>query len=176
MDSTTKEEHVKEKGRLERGQWWNTMYALIELVGKVLVVLLTAVVCLQVISRFFRVSVTWTVELSRFLFAWLGFFGLIVAIVKGRVPRFTVFVDKLHGKNYYLFLLVTNLIVLVFLIALFISTFEVVKTAHLQNMAILPFKWSVVYISLPFCLLMMIIIFLGRMKVYLREFTKKEEH
>ncbi len=154
-------------------QIYNRSFSIVDFFGKLSVVLLTIAVSLQIITRIFNVSFTWTVELSRFLFGWLGFIGLVSAIRDETAPKFTVLIEKLKGKQIVLFTLLTNLLVIVFLSALFISTFEIVKTAHGQQMSILPIQWSYVYISLPASLFFIIVIYIYRTRKLFSELLNK---
>jgi TRAP-type C4-dicarboxylate transport system permease small subunit len=136
-------------------QVWRRCLFAVEAFARILVVLLTAAVVLQAISRLLHMPLPWSVEASRVLFAWLGFTGLIVAVSTGVVPDFPVFRDRLPGRWPEVLRLATTVLVLIFLVSMFISTFRIVQIAHAQSMSVLPFQWSYVYLSLPatlFCL------------------------
>ena len=147
--------------RLER--LVNRLCADVDSITQALVLVLTVVVLVQVVSRFLHVPIKWTVEVSRLLFTWLGFLGLVAAIFTDSVPRFTVLIDRVGGRIYVVLKFATDVLVLVFLAALFFSTFRVVRIAHAQDMALLPFKWSYAYVSLPVTLLLLICVYLLRL-------------
>jgi TRAP-type C4-dicarboxylate transport system permease small subunit len=134
-----------------------------EVFARILVILLTAAVVLQVISRLTHMPLPWSVEASRVLFAWLGFTGLVVAVSTGAVPDFPVFRDKLPGRWPDGLRLATTVLVLIFLISLFFSTFRIVQIAHAQRMSVLPLQWSYVYASLPVSLFFLTVIYVLRL-------------
>lgn len=151
------------------------VYSAIEKIAMLLVIILTIVVSAQIISRFLNISYKWTVELSRFLFAWLGFMGMIIALKRGRISKFTGLVDKLTGKKKTIFTLFVNILVTVFLIALFFSSFEVVQMTHSQKMSTLPLQWSYVYLSFPFSLFFIIILFLTKIIEQIKKLYQEKE-
>ncbi len=142
---------------------WRRCLLVVESFARTLVVLLTAAVVLQVISRLTHVPLLWSVEASRVLFAWLGFTGLIVAMATGAVPDFPVLRDRLPGRWADGLRLLTTVLVLIFLVSMFFSTFRIVQIAHAQRMSVLPFQWSYVYVSLPVSLFFLTVIYALRL-------------
>jgi TRAP-type C4-dicarboxylate transport system permease small subunit len=147
--------------RLERR--WVRILDIVEGLGRVLVVLLTGAVVVQVVSRVLHVPLAWSVEASRVLFAWLGFLGIVITIRRGEVPSFHVLCNKLPARAQHLLGVFTTVLILVFLASMFFATFRIVKIAHTQSMGILPFQWSYVYISLPISLFMLFVTFTLRL-------------
>jgi TRAP-type C4-dicarboxylate transport system permease small subunit len=142
---------------------WARLLSLVEWVTWVLVVLLTAVVLSQMGARLFRISIQWPIEMSRVLFTWLGFLGIIVAMTRGEVPGFSLFIQRLPSRVRHVTEVLTHTLVVVFLVSLFSSTFRTVRIAHAQSMSVLPLQWSYLYVSLSVALFILIVMYVIRL-------------
>lgn len=141
---------------------YNRIFDLVEEITKLMLVCLAVVVIIQVISRFLHMSIMWTVELSRFLFPWLGFLGLVVAARKNAIPKFTLFSDRLSGIKRHYYYIFINIMTLIFLTALLFASGPILRIAHDQRMPLIPLQWSYVYVSMTTCLVLLIFIYMQR--------------
>lgn len=138
------------------------LFMVAEVLAKMLLVALTLTVIIQVISRFLGVSIMWTVELSRFLFPWLGLLGVAVASRNMEMPRFTMLPDKLNPRIRSYYDLFINAIVSFFLIAFLSQSGGILRIAHVQRMPLIPLPWSSVYVSVTVGIGLLLIITLQR--------------
>jgi TRAP-type transport system small permease protein len=147
---------------------------LFEWFTRLLVVLLTAATLVQILSRVANHPVSWSVEVSRILFTWLGFTGIVIALTADTVPTFPVLTERLAPKHLHILRILTTALVLLFLTTMFFATFRVLRLGHAQAMAILPLQWSFVYASFPVSLAILIILYalrLTRLVAELRRIT-----
>lgn len=65
----------------------------------IMIVLMTVIICYQVISRFvFNYTPTWIQPLSLLLMVWIGFIGLAVGIQDNSHIKINLFVSKMPAK------------------------------------------------------------------------------
>ncbi len=93
----------------------------------VLLILMTLIMGIQITSRYaFGNSLSWSEELTRFLFVWSAFIGVSYTTKKGTSIRITNLVDALPERTQFLMNIVSSIILLLFFIALTVYGFQVV--------------------------------------------------
>ncbi|KGR77623.1 TRAP transporter small permease [Ureibacillus manganicus] len=123
----------------------------------ILFALLVADVFLQVLARLFKISnVTWTEELSRFLFVWLIFIGAFTMIRRGMNIRFDLVEDVLPTKVWKITFTIGNICSLLFLvvIAFYGSQLAIMNMTQLSPVMQIPM--GLVYAALPVGAILMI--------------------
>lgn len=123
----------------------------------ILFALLVADVFLQVLARLFKISnVTWTEELSRFLFVWLIFIGAFTMIRRGMNIRFDLVEDVLPTKVWKITFTIGNICSLLFLvvIAFYGSQLTIMNMTQLSPVMQIPM--GLVYAALPVGAILMI--------------------
>jgi TRAP-type C4-dicarboxylate transport system permease small subunit len=147
------------------------IFGTVEWTTKMLLILLALTTVVQVFSRIIHVSIMWTVELSRFIYPWMGFLGIVVAAERDEIPRFTVFADKLKGRTRKFFFGIIDSVILLFLGTLLIASWPVLLISNAQRMSLLPMPWSYVYASLTVTLCLMIVLYIEKI---VKLFSRKE--
>jgi len=112
---------------------------------------LTGVITLQIVSRVFFTSVSWTEEVARFLLIWITFLGATLAFQQGRHIAVTLLRDNLPT---HLRRLVTGagiLVTLSFLVTLTMIGWQYMNVQSFQKSPSLRISMSYVYSVMPFC-------------------------
>ncbi len=128
-----------------------------DILSVILFALLVADVFLQVLARLFKLSnVTWTEELSRFLFVWLIFIGAFTMIRRGMNIRFDLVEDVLPTKVWKITFTIGNICSLLFLvvIAFYGSQLAIMNMTQLSPVMQIPL--GLVYAALPVGAILMI--------------------
>jgi TRAP-type C4-dicarboxylate transport system permease small subunit len=132
------------------------IFRAVDFTAKVLLIALTVVVSGQIFVRFvFNAPWRWANELSRLLFTWLGFYGLIIAVKDNAIPSFDAFVHRFSGSAQEVLAIILDSIMILFLVIVSVGSISALRTAHTQTMSILPLRWSYVYASFPVSMLIL---------------------
>ncbi|KAA5604722.1 TRAP transporter small permease [Roseospira marina] len=112
-------------------------------------VALTAVITLQIVSRVFFTSVSWTEEVARFLLIWITFLGAALAFQQGRHIAVTVLTDALPPRVFRGTVAVARLVALAFLVALAVIGYRYMIMQGFQKSPALRLSMSYVYAVMP---------------------------
>lgn len=100
----------------------------------VLLILMTAIMGIQIISRYaFGNSLSWSEELTRFLFIWSAFIGVSYTTKKGTSIRITNLVDALPSGTQFVVNMISSIILLLFFLALSVYGYQVVVSTIASN-------------------------------------------
>lgn len=99
---------------------------------------ITLLLTLQVILRFiFATGFSWGEEVARFLFVWLMYFSIAYATRNQRHIRVAFLVQSFGEKAHKVFMIISDLIFLVFSILIFLSAIKVCQSVFkYQDMAV----------------------------------------
>ncbi len=98
-------------------KWLDKYFEEMLLIG--LLVMMTLIMGLQVVARYlFNSSMSWTEEVTRYLFVWSGFISIGYGVHKGVAIRIDMFAEKLKPKAKALLYIGNHLIELVFFLYL----------------------------------------------------------
>ncbi len=109
------------------------------------------IVTAQVVFRYvLNSSLTWTEELSRYLFTWMIFLGAALALRDGSHIRIELLVERLPRRAVAVLHIVTEAVILVFLVVMVVLGFDLVRrTGGAVSPALsLPVSYAF-YASLP---------------------------
>ncbi|MBB4285902.1 TRAP transporter small permease [Roseospira goensis] len=114
-------------------------------------VALIAVITLQIVSRVFFTSVSWTEEVARFLLIWITFLGAALAFQQGRHIAVTVVTDLLPPRLYRLVAVAAQLVALAFLVSLAVIGYRYMLLQGFQKSPSLRLSMTYVYAVMPAC-------------------------
>lgn len=139
---------------------------------------MAALITAQVLSRYIAGSpLTWSEELGRYIFVWMSFLGMAVAIKQGSHVALDILVKKLKGVSQKLLMLLNNGLVFFFGICLTVSGFKLVELGMRQKSPTLQLPMQYVYMVIPISgILLLYFVFSETIKIFKdREPEKKEE-
>ena len=139
---------------------------------------MAALITAQVLSRYIAGSpLTWSEELGRYIFVWMSFLGMAVAIKQGSHVALDILVKKLKGVSKKLLMLVNNAFVFFFGACFTVSGFKLVELGMRQKSPTLQLPMQYVYIVIPISgILLLYFVFSETIKIFRsQEAEKKEE-
>lgn len=93
----------------------------------ILLILMTIIMGIQITSRYvFGNSLSWSEELTRFLFVWSAFIGVSYTTKKGTSIRITNLIDVFPKNIQKIFYLISDIILAIFFLALTVYGYQVV--------------------------------------------------
>lgn len=126
-------------------------------IAKIALVIMTLLVFVQAMTRKFGYPISWAVDISTFLFAWVVFLGGDAAMRRDALVNIDMFVKLLSEKAQLNIKIINNIIIIAFLITMIGFGIKLTITTYHRTFAGLPwlsFSWATV--SVPFgCLLML---------------------
>lgn len=123
---------------------------LVEMATAALVLLIAAVLLLQVVGRHvLAYPFSWPEEVAGFLFVWLIFLGSVVAYRRRSLIGIEWLPGLLPPLGREAMRLVSNLIVVAFLVTLIWQGIEATIAAAATRTTVLRFSWLWVYLALP---------------------------
>ncbi|MDR2471438.1 MAG: TRAP transporter small permease subunit [Treponema sp.] len=111
-------------------------------------VFLVAFVFLSAILRFFRVSMSWNIDLALFLLAWTAFLGADIAWRSGQLVGIDLVTRNLPGKAQKIIMLLVYLIVLTALALIIVFGLKLAWTERVRTYQSIPIPFSLVTVSL----------------------------
>lgn len=109
-------------------------------------IIMVVIVILQVLFRYvMKVSVPWTEELARVLYAGVIFFGIVLVEGENLNIRTTFFIDKLPIKWCRGILITSNVLAILFVAMLFLGGIILIRKTSVYMLASLPFITKTVF-------------------------------
>jgi TRAP-type C4-dicarboxylate transport system permease small subunit len=127
-------------------------------IAKVALVFMTVLVFVQAMLRKFGHPISWAVDISTFLFAWVVFLGADAAMRRDALVSVDLFVKKLSKKSQKNIKIINHIIIIAYLLAMIIYGIKLTITTYHRSFAGLPwlsFSWATVSVPLG-CLLMLV--------------------
>jgi TRAP-type C4-dicarboxylate transport system permease small subunit len=112
---------------------------------------LTGVITLQIVSRVFFTSVSWTEEVARFLLIWITFLGATLAFQQGRHIAVTLLRDKLPARLRRIVTGAGILVTILFLVTLTIIGWQYMNVQSFQKSPSLRISMTYIYSVMPLC-------------------------
>lgn len=135
-----------------------TIDALVDSISVLLLVLVVGVVLLQIIFRFFILKpLSWSEELSRYLFIWIVYIGGYLCTKSNSHLGITFFVDASPKKLSKLMTFVANLSIIIYMLIVIFYGFQLSVKVMRQPSAVLRVPMGVVYGAIPVGMLLMLI-------------------
>jgi TRAP-type C4-dicarboxylate transport system permease small subunit len=120
-------------------------------------VFLVAFVFLSAILRFFRVSMSWNIDLALFLLAWTAFLGADIAWRSGQLAGIDIVTRNLPRSVQKLLQILIYVIVLAALVGIIIFGIRLAWTEKLRTYQSIPIPFSLVTLSLVTAALSMVL-------------------
>jgi TRAP-type C4-dicarboxylate transport system permease small subunit len=127
-------------------------------IAKVALVFMTVLVFVQAMLRKLGHPISWAVDISTFLFAWVVFLGADAAMRRDALVSVDLFVKKLSKKSQKNIKIINHIIIIAYLLAMIIYGIKLTITTYHRSFAGLPwlsFSWATVSVPLG-CLLMLV--------------------
>ena len=127
-------------------------------IAKVALVFMTVLVIVQAMLRKLGHPISWAVDISTFLFAWVVFLGADAAMRRDALVSVDLFVKKLSKKSQKNIKIINHIIIIAYLLAMIIYGIKLTITTYHRSFAGLPwlsFSWATVSVPLG-CLLMLV--------------------
>lgn len=116
---------------------------------------LIGVITLQIVSRVFFTSVSWTEEVARFLLIWITFLGATLAFHQGRHIAVTLLRDSLPPGLRRIVSGVGVIVTIAFLVTLTVIGWQYMNVQSFQKSPSLRISMTYVYSVMPFCAALM---------------------
>ena len=152
----------------------NALEFIIRKVTGVLMVLMVAVMCYQVVLRYaFHNSNIWSEEITRYMFVYVSLLGSFIAIRKNTHLKVDFFVNLLKGNVKRYFTIITSIAVIVFLIYLIPLSYSLCINTMRNISPGLKMPMGYAYAAIPIGAVLM---FLGMIEQLLIKIFNKEEN
>jgi TRAP-type C4-dicarboxylate transport system permease small subunit len=135
---------------------------------------LVAFVFLSAILRFFRISVSWNIDLAMFFLAWTAFLGADIAWRSGQLVGVDLVTRRFPVKLQKVITIVIYLIVMGALLLISIFGIRLALVEQLRTYQSIPIPYSLMTISLVVAAMSMIISTILKIKRCIISFNKKE--
>ena len=109
------------------------------------------------VARCIGRPISWSVELSQFLLAWLAFLGADMAVRHGSVLGVDLLTRRLPQKTQAIIRLITNALILALLVILVVNGISICKANYKRSFKTVGISYSWATASLPFSAGMMCI-------------------
>ncbi|MDR3114737.1 MAG: TRAP transporter small permease subunit [Treponema sp.] len=119
-------------------------------------IFLVAFVFLSAILRFFRISMSWNIDLAMFLLAWTAFLGADIAWRNGQLVGIDIVTRRLPQVLQKIVALVLYFIILCALVLIIVFGIRLAYTERLRTYQSIPLPYSLVTLSIVVTALSMI--------------------
>ena len=122
-----------------------------------LMFMMAALIFAQVVARYaFHNSITWSEELGRFIFVYMSFIGMAVAIRQRKHVALDLLLRKVNPRFRQIISVINNLLLIVLAIAIFWSGYKMVGMTMRQITPAMKLSMGHVYIVIPVSGLLML--------------------
>jgi len=147
---------------------------IVDFISVILFALLVADVFLQVMGRMFKMTnITWTEELSRFLFVWLICIGAFSMIRRGMNIRFDLIEDALPTPIWKVTFTIGNICSLLFLSVVVIYGSQLSMMNMTQLSPVIQVPMGIIYAALPIGAILMIV---AQVELYIKLMKNRGEN
>jgi TRAP-type C4-dicarboxylate transport system permease small subunit len=137
-------------------------------------IFLVAFVFLSAILRFFRVSMSWNIDLAMFLLAWTAFLGADIAWRSGQLVGVDLVTRRLPRKLQKVITILICLIIMSALILIAVFGIRLALTERLRKYQSIPIPYSLVTLSIVVTAMSMIVSTILKIRRGILEFNRKE--
>ena len=129
----------------------NALYKVLSYICGILIFAMTVLIFSQVVCRYvMNNSLTWSEELGRYIFVWITFIGLPVALKAKAHVALDLLLKKVHGKTYLILLTINAIFTSILSIVIFYSGLKLVLLGVGQISSAIQLPMQYVYIVIPF--------------------------
>lgn len=154
------------------GAFWKASDAVLNGVTVLLLANIFVMMLLQIIMRFiFNDPLTWSEEIARLSLFWMAFLGSVIAVREKSHICVDLIVHKLPGKVGKHLALLTNIMIIGFLVVLFVCGINYVKMNFATRSLVTGIRKGLVYTVIPISAAWMV---LYEVKNTVEMFTRKE--
>lgn len=128
----------------------NIVYKIFAYLCSFLMFVMMTLTFAQVVCRYvLRDSLTWSEELGRYIFVWMTFIGMAVALYKGGHVALDILLNYLHGTPRKILAAFDNLLIIIFAIAVTYSGASLFNVGLLQRSSAMNIPMHWVYAAVP---------------------------
>jgi TRAP-type C4-dicarboxylate transport system permease small subunit len=135
---------------------------------------LVAFVFLSAILRFFRVSMSWNIDLAMFLLAWTAFLGADIAWRSGQLVGVDLVTRRFPPQMQKVIAILLYLVIMSALILIAVFGIRLAITERLRTYQSIPIPYSLMTLSLVVAALSMILSTILKIKRCVINFNRKE--
>jgi TRAP-type transport system small permease protein len=115
-----------------------------------LMFLMALLITSQVLSRYVvGKPLTWSEELGRYIFVWISFLGMAVAIKQGSHVALDILLKKLTGVSQKVLMVINNCLIFFFASCLTYSGYKLFELGTRQKSPTLKLPMELVYVVIP---------------------------
>jgi TRAP-type C4-dicarboxylate transport system permease small subunit len=137
-------------------------------------VFLIAFVFLSAILRFFRISMSWNIDLAMLLLAWTAFLGADIAWRGGQLAGVDLVIRNLPRTTQKIIQILVYLIITAALIVIFVFGVSLVWTERVRTYQSMPIPYSLVTLSLVIAAMSMVFSTILKIRRCILDFNEKE--
>lgn len=127
-----------------------TAVLVLEVFTGLAVLAIAIILMVQVLSRYvFQFPLAWPEEVAGFIFVWLIFLGAPLAYWSGSLIGIHVFVEAVPERFQKAIFVLTNVIVILFMIFLIFKGTEAIGQSWNKRTTVLQFSYAWIYVPLP---------------------------
>ena len=119
--------------------------------------MMAALIFAQVVARYgFKNSITWSEELGRFIFVYMSFIGMAVAIKQKKHVALDLLLRKVGPRARQIISIINNILLIVLAIAIFWSGYKMSGMAMRQISSAMKLSMGYIYLVIPISGLLML--------------------
>jgi TRAP-type C4-dicarboxylate transport system permease small subunit len=135
---------------------------------------LVAFVFMSAILRFFRISMSWNIDLAMFLLAWTAFLGADIAWRSGQLIGVDLVTRQFPRKVQHIIEIAIYLVIMGALVLITVFGIRLAVTEKLRTYQSIPIPYSLVTLSLVFAALSMIFSTILKIRRCIMNFNTQE--
>lgn len=148
----------------------------IETIGGIAILIMTLIVLLQIVMRyFFNSPLTWSEEIARYIFIYITFLGAGILVYERGHLFVEVLFNKIQGKAKNVLQLILDLIVLIFSLYLLWSSRYSMQYAHGSRSTAVQIPMEYIGLSVMIGAVLMILFSLYHVVTGIKKLTGKEK-
>jgi TRAP-type C4-dicarboxylate transport system permease small subunit len=137
-------------------------------------IFLVAFVFMSAILRFFRVSMSWNIDLAMFLLAWTAFLGADIAWRSGQLVGIDIVTRRLPVKLQKIIEMALYVVILCALIVIIVFGIRLAITERVRTYQSIPIPYSLVTLSIVVAAVSMVVSTILKIRRGIVNFNKKE--
>jgi TRAP-type C4-dicarboxylate transport system permease small subunit len=128
-------------------------------------------VFMSAILRFFRISVSWNIDLAMFLLAWTAFLGADIAWRSGQLVGVDIVTRAFPRKLQTLVTILINLVILCALVLIIVFGIRLAVTERIRTYQSIPIPYSLVTLSIVVAAMSMVVSTILKIRRYIVNFN-----
>lgn len=146
------------------------LYKILYWICSLLMCSMAALIFVQVVARYvFQDSLTWSEEIGRYIFVWMSFLGMAVAIKAKAHVALDILLKSVQAKTKTALTILNAIFVSCFAVGIIYGGFLLVELGMRQRSAALELPMQVIYSIIPLSGILMLYFTISETIAYLKE-------